>query len=910
MGELFQSRLTSSPMNGSAKPLTLLIALLLVMIPPTVLADDSDGDGVDDSNDAFPNDPCADTDTDGDGMPDSISCPGSGGVVSYTSFEDPFTISNVYYTDTGDQSVDRYLWNNINEPHVAHNQSTGSEMGFSLYYESTGGVGLTDGDYFGTVNYTGTVGNFSQGTQGYQMSDVDGTATLTLDDVTADSMTFDVYVQGTGSGSNPNSYENADNLIIRFVGGSSTLELVNVTGATGSSNNGGFAPYMGIWTSFTSNISSLGQGNLEFEFTSNSGSESVYIDNVTFSSSSGGGTGSTTLTEDLDDDDDGWSDLDEAACNTDSLDNSSTPVDTDIDGTCNFLDNDDDGDGVDDDSDCAPLDSSESSDNDGDGICDGQDTDDDNDGSSDSTEIACGSDPMDGSSIPTDTDNDGICDALDDDDDGDGTIDANDCAPLDGSKAIDTDNDGICDVDDDDDDNDLWTDLEEADCGTDPLDGNSIPVDSDGDGICDALDLDDDGDGYINSQDAFPSDPTEWNNTDASCTTECIADAIGDNQDTDDDGDGVLDTNDAFPRDYTESVDTDGDGIGNNADTDDDDDDSSDSTEIACGSDPLDENSIPADYDNDGLCDVLDDDDDDDDSSDSTEIACGSDPLDESSIPTDTDNDGMCDALDDDDDEDGIIDANDCAPLDDSDWDDTDNDQICDGQDDDDDGDGVSDVNEIACSSNPKDNASLPLDSDSDGECDSTDGDDDGDGYDDGEDCAPLDSNDWLDTDNDDLCDSQDSDDDGDSWPDDIESNCGSDTLDSNSIPADLDNDGMCDLQDPDDDGDGFGDAEDAFERDSTEWSDFDSDGTGDNADTDDDSDSWSDSDEDACGTNSLDSSSIPDDIDGDGICDSLDSDNTDGPDYVAPDETPGFGAILGTLAILSAMLVARRRIE
>ena len=91
----------------------------------------------------------------------------------------------------------------------------------------------------------------------------------------------------------------------------------------------------------------------------------------------------------------------------------------------------------------------------------------------------------------------------------------------------------------------------------------------------------------------------------------------------------------------------------------------------------------------------------------------------------------MCDALDDDDDEDGIIDANDCAPLDDSDWDDTDNDQICDGQDDDDDGDGVSDVNEIACSSNPKDNASLPLDSDSDGECDSTDGDDDGDGYDD-----------------------------------------------------------------------------------------------------------------------------------------------------------------------------------
>ena len=114
------------------------------------------------------------------------------------------------------------------------------------------------------------------------MGDVDGMVTLTLDDVTADSMAFDLYVQG-GSG---NSYENSDHLIIRFVGSSSTVELVNATGATGGGNNGGFAAYMGVWTSFSSNISSLGQGNLEFEFTSNS--ESVYIDNVVFSSSSSG----------------------------------------------------------------------------------------------------------------------------------------------------------------------------------------------------------------------------------------------------------------------------------------------------------------------------------------------------------------------------------------------------------------------------------------------------------------------------------------------------------------------------------------------------------------------------------------------------------------------------------------------
>ena len=55
--------------------------------------------------------------------------------------------------------------------------------------------------------------------------------------------------------------------------------------------------------------------------------------------------------------------------------------------------------------------------------------------------------------------------------------------------------------------------------------------------------------------------------------------------DGDDDNDGVSNANDAFPQDPDESVDTDGDGIGNNADTDDDNDGVSD-TDDAC---PLDD---------------------------------------------------------------------------------------------------------------------------------------------------------------------------------------------------------------------------------------------------------------------------------------------------------------------------------
>jgi len=78
----------------------------------------------------------------------------------------------------------------------------------------------------------------------------------------------------------------------------------------------------------------------------------------------------------------------------------------------------------------------------------------------------------------------------------------------------------------------------------------------------DPLDADSDDDGLLDGNDAFPLD-------------------------SDSDDDGVLDGDDAFPLDPSESVDTDGDGIGNNADLDDDNDGYSDVEEIAAGTDPL-----------------------------------------------------------------------------------------------------------------------------------------------------------------------------------------------------------------------------------------------------------------------------------------------------------------------------------
>ncbi|MDP6318663.1 MAG: hypothetical protein QF500_04695, partial [Candidatus Thalassarchaeaceae archaeon] len=294
---------------------------------------------------------------------------------------------------------------------------------------------------------------------------------------------------------------------------------------------------------------------------------------------------------------------------------------------------------------------------------------------------------------------------------------------------------------------------------------------------------------------------------------------------------------------------------------------------------------------------------------DAAERNCGTDPDDANSVPQDTDSDGICNFRDDDDDGDGYIDTEDSFPLDSNEWNDTDYDGIGDNSDDDDDDDGWTDVDEYLCGTNPLEGSSRPTDTDNDGICDLVDDDDDGDGYLDGYDEYPLDGSEWLDTDGDGTGDNADLDDDGDGFTDWIESTCGSDGLDYNSIPIDTDQDNSCNEVDDDDDGDGFADTddsfpldinewddtdgdgignnadndddgdevsdnEDAFPIDDREWHDTDGDGTGDNADIDDDGDSWTDADEDSCGSDSMDSDSVPADLDNDGICNAIDPDD------------------------------------
>ena len=718
----------------------ILIVMMFLASAHVVSANDTDGDGTDDSNDDFPNDPCADTDTDSDGMPDTLASGCSGSyVVAHTSFEDPFTISSVKYTDTGDDSVDRHLWNNLNQPHVSHNQSSGSEMGFSLYYESNGGVGLTDGDYFGTVNYTGTVGNFTDGNNGYQMSDVDGITTLILDSVNAEYVSFDMFLQDT-------SYETStpiDYLVILFNGTNSQVQILNTTGYD---IDGDFQSYLGNWTSVITDISSAGAGTLEVTFSSNAATESLFLDNIEFTSTS-------QLVEDTDDDNDGWSDIDENSCGTDPLDSNDIPSDSNGNGVCDAIegddfdgdgipndsDTDDDNDGYDDDYDAFPLDPTEWVDHDGDGTGDNADTDDDNDGVLDPYDQDplnpfmcsdidmdaaddCSSGSFDPSNDGPDYDGDGLADVGDPDDDNDGVLDSYDQDPLNPFMCSDIDMDAA------------------DDCSSGSFDPSNDGPDYDGDGLADIGDLDDDNDGVGDDNDCAPFD----------ASISCI----------DSDEDGVDDDDDAFPDDSTEWADTDGDGVGDNADTDDDDDGWSDQDEVECGS---------------------------------QSVVSGS-------MPLDSDGDGECDALDSDDDDDGVVDSDDAFPIDPNEWSDTDGDGIGNNVDGDDDGDGWDDSTESDCDSDPMNVEVSPEDTDGDGACDIQDPDDDGDGVADESDAFPLDRAEWRDTDGDGLGDNSDQDDDGDQFTDEYELDCMSDSLDSDSSPSDSDGDGICDAMDVFDD--------------------------------------------------------------------------------------------------------------
>jgi gliding motility-associated-like protein len=354
-------------------------------------------------------------------------------------------------------------------------------------------------------------------------------------------------------------------------------------------------------------------------------------------------------------------------------------VDTDKDGTLDFLDLDADNDGIPDAYE-AGNDPKNPFDTDQDGIPDFRDIDIDNDGILDSVEA--GADP----SIPVDTDKDGTPDFRDLDSDNDGISDALEAGTI-PNKPLDTDADGIYDFRDLDSDADGISDRIER--------GASVtPVDTDNDGILNYLDSDSDNDGIADiiekGLSAIPAD------TDQDGTADFI--------DLDSDNDGIADI---IEKGVTSTLaDTDGDGTADFIDLDSDNDGISDKIEKGL-------TQLPVDTDLDGLPDYRDLDSDNDGISDIIEKGATSNPV-------DTDGDGLPDYRDLDTDGDTLSDNLEkgptATPMD------TDKDGIADFRDLDSDNDGTTDLIEVG--PDPKN----PMDTDKDGIYDYFDSDTDNDG--------------------------------------------------------------------------------------------------------------------------------------------------------------------------------------
>ncbi len=210
------------------------------------------------------------SDDNANGIPDECETD----VIAYTSFEEPSLGGQ--YVDTGDASVDHELVNNDGQAMVAWTAS-GAEMGFSAWYWNTrDDVGLTDGDWVGTTDYSGNVGEYPDGTQGYELSDCDGAMELRLDTVTTSgswNIAMDVFVVETG-------WESEDSIVISaIVDGGAVVTLLDTTG-TDIDDLG----IEGAWFTLIEDLSAYTEATLSVRLDSNSGYEAVFVDNVRFSS--------------------------------------------------------------------------------------------------------------------------------------------------------------------------------------------------------------------------------------------------------------------------------------------------------------------------------------------------------------------------------------------------------------------------------------------------------------------------------------------------------------------------------------------------------------------------------------------------------------------------------------------------
>jgi len=204
-------------------------------------------------------------------------------------FEEPEVFSGDY-TDTGNPNESHDLVNNSNQP-LLNFSSTGGDLGFNARYEpyDTPGDGLTDGDDVGVTDNSPSGNNpFPDGTQGYQISDVDGNFILEFDPIlstsTAPNMTIDYFIAETGfEGDGTVNESGSDRLriYVRHLEENTEYDILDTTG-----NDINDLGIEGVWnTGFVELppfVSTPHTFQMVIEVRCNSGAEAFYFDMLQF----------------------------------------------------------------------------------------------------------------------------------------------------------------------------------------------------------------------------------------------------------------------------------------------------------------------------------------------------------------------------------------------------------------------------------------------------------------------------------------------------------------------------------------------------------------------------------------------------------------------------------------------------